>query len=178
MTVAKRSKTLLSTFLRLTWCGFGASAGIALALHLTSLPASPFLFASLGGSAVFLFGLTSADAAQPRALFGGHLGAAIIGIAFYQIWGDALWVYALAQATVLVYMLVTKTTHPPAGANALIMIHGHAAWTELWQPIFIGVMSLALVTVAWSRLYPGLMHYPRSWFAPSPNSTGLGGWAD
>ena len=42
---------------------------------------SPFLLASLGGSAVFLFGLTRAPAAQPRALIGGHLGGALIGSA-------------------------------------------------------------------------------------------------
>jgi CBS-domain-containing membrane protein len=66
-------------------------------LFLASPPASPFFFASLGGSAVFLFGLTRAPAAHPRALFGGHLGGALIGIVCYQLFGDSLWVYALAQ---------------------------------------------------------------------------------
>jgi CBS-domain-containing membrane protein len=79
-----------SPIARLLWCGLGAAAGIGLALFFTSPPASPFFFASLGGSAVFLFGLTRAPAAQPRALFGGHLGGALIGIACYQFFGDAL----------------------------------------------------------------------------------------
>jgi CBS-domain-containing membrane protein len=65
---------------KLTWCGLGAAAGISLALYLVAPPVSPFLLASLGGSAIFLFGLTRAAAAQPRALFGGHLGGALIGI--------------------------------------------------------------------------------------------------
>jgi len=33
-----------------------------------------------------------------------------------------LWVYALAQGVTLAYMLLTKTVHPPAGANPIIMV--------------------------------------------------------
>ncbi|HEY2928099.1 HPP family protein [Piscinibacter sp.] len=68
---------------RLVCCMLGAAVGIALALSLAGPPVSPFLLASLGGSAVFLFGLTRAPAAQPRALVGGHVGAALIGITCY-----------------------------------------------------------------------------------------------
>lgn len=63
-----------SPVVRILWCAIGVAAGIALALSVADPSASPFLLASLGGSAVFLFGLTRAPAAQPRALFGGHLG--------------------------------------------------------------------------------------------------------
>src|SRR5512143_783028 len=147
---------------------FGAAAGMSFALLLIAPPLSPFLLASLGGSAVFLFGLTRAPAAQPRALFGGHLGGALIGIACYQLFGDSLWVYALGQALTLCCMLLTRTVHPPAGANPLIMIHGHAGWSALWQPVFIGVVSLAIVAAAWSRLFPGLSRYPVAWLDRSP----------
>src|SRR3989304_2668426 len=119
-----RPRKLLRNLLRLLWCAFGAAAGVGAALALAGPSVSPFMLASLGGSAVFLFGLTRAPAAQPRALFGGHLGGALIGIACYQFFGEALWVYALAQVLTLGYMLLTRTVHPPAGANSLIMIYG------------------------------------------------------
>src|SRR5436190_14941345 len=115
-------------FARLIWCLVGAACAIALALFLVGPPNAAFVLASLGGSAVFLFGLTRAPAAQPRALFGGHLGGAFIGIACYQLFGEALWVYALAQALTLGYMLLTQTVHPPAGANPLIMVASHAGF--------------------------------------------------
>jgi CBS-domain-containing membrane protein len=163
---------------RLLWCIIGAAAAIFLALALVGPPASPFLLASLGGSAVFLFGLTRAPAAQPRALFGGHLGGALIGIGCYQCLGDALWVYALAEGLVLSYMLLTKTVHPPAGANPLIMIHSHASLAALWQPVFVGVFSLALVASVWSRLVPGLIRYPAAWFDKSPPRTLWSSWSE
>jgi CBS-domain-containing membrane protein len=164
--------------IRLLWCALGASTGIALVLFLIAPPASPFLMVSLGGSTIFLFGLTRAPAAQPRALFGGHLGGALIGIACYQFLGDSLWVYALAQVLTLWYMLITKTVHPPAGANPLIMIYSHSGLATLWQPVFVGVFSLAAVAAIWSRLYPGLSPYPVIWMDRSPPTTFWGGWGE
>lgn len=162
--------------LKMLWCMSGAAVGITLALFLIGPPVSPFLLASLGGSTIFLFGLTRAPAAQPRALFGGHLGGALIGIACYQAFGDALWTYALAQTLTLSYMLLTKTVHPPAGANPIIMVYAHAGWSALWQPVLIGVLALAAVAVVWSRLYPGLARYPVAWLERSPPNTFWGGW--
>ena len=163
---------------RLLWSILGAGVAISLVLTLVGPQASPFLLASLGGSTIFLFGLTRTPAAQPRALFGGHIGAALIGVACYQFFGESLWVYALAQVLTLGYMLLTKTVHPPAGANPLIMVHSHASFAALWHPVFVGIFSLAVVAFIWSRLFPGLVHYPVAWLDKSPPSTFWGGWSD
>ena len=149
---------------------------IGFALSAVGRLSSPFLLASLGGSTVFLFGLTRVPAAQPRALFGGHLGSTLIGILCFHIFGDALWVYILAVALSLLFMLVTKTVHPPAGANPLIMVHEHAGLSALWQPVGVGVIVLAVVAALWSRILPGMSHYPVKWFEESPQSMFWGGW--
>ena len=156
----------------------GAALGLALVLVFVDPPSAPLFLASLGGSAVFLFGLTRAPAAQPRALFGGHIGGALIGVVCYQFFGDAVWVYVLAVVLTLVFMLVTKTVHPPAGANPLIMLHAHAALGTILQPIAVGVALLALVAALWSRLVPGMMHYPCRWFEKSPPFVSWGGWLE
>jgi len=163
---------------RLLWCALGASVGLTLALWLVAPPASPYLLASLGGSAVFLFGLTRAPAAQPRAIAGGHLGGALIGITCYQAFGAALWVSVLALVLTLLFMLVTRTVHPPAGANPLIMVQGHYGFGALWQPVGLGIVCLMAVAVVWSRLWPGLARYPLRSGEPSPPRPLWGGWDD
>lgn len=161
---------------RLAWCLLGAAGAIALALFLVGPPHVTFALASLGGSTVFLFGLTRAPAAQPRALFGGHLLGALAGIASFQLLGDGLPAYACAVVLALGLMLATRTVHPPAGANPILMVYAHAQWSALLYPVLAGVATLAVVAVLWSRLYPGLARYPVSAMAPSPPSLTWGGW--
>jgi CBS-domain-containing membrane protein len=163
---------------RLLWVAAGVVVAIALVLEFASEPVSPLFLASLGGSAVFLFGLTRAPAVQPRALFGGHLVGALVGITAYQLFGDALWVYVAAQTVAVCLLLALRCVHPPAGANPLIMVHAHASWSALLHPVFASVALLSAVTFVWSRLYPGLVRYPVNTFEPSPPKATWGGWED
>ena len=163
---------------RVTSSAVGAALGLSLVLAFVDPPTAPLFLASFGGSAIFLFGLTRAPAAEPRALFGGHIGGAIVGVACYHAFGDAVWVYVLALIITLVFMLITKTVHPPAGANPLIMLHAHASLIAIWQPVIVGVAVLAMVAAAWSRLVPGMMHYPCQWFEKSPPFASWGGWLE
>jgi CBS-domain-containing membrane protein len=164
-----RFKMLAGKVLRYLSMAIGAALALGLVLWLTGPPASPLLLASLGGSTVFLFGLTAAPAAQPRALLGGHLSSALIGIACYQAFGNGLWVAVLAVVLALVFMLSTKTVHPPAGANPLIMVYGHAGLGALWQPVGCGVVILFLVAMVWSRVDRWSVCYPVGWMKRSPD---------
>jgi CBS-domain-containing membrane protein len=148
----------------LIWSAIGGAIAIALALLLVADRNSPFLLFSLGGSTVFLFVLTETEAAQPRALLGGHIGGALIGILCYQIFGDALWVSVAAVVLTMMFMVVTRTIHPPAGANPLIMVHHHADLLSLLNPVGTGVLTLFIVAMVWSRLRPG-KKYPMRWWS-------------
>jgi CBS-domain-containing membrane protein len=169
---------MLKTIGRLLWISIGATAGLGLALYLTQSSESPLMLASLGGSTFFLFGLTGAPAAQPRALFGGHFISALVGIICYQLFGDSLWVYLAAEVIALSTLLLTQTIHPPAGANPLIMIHTHAGFIHLVAVVLLGVAALAIVAAVWSRLTPGRgIHYPVRWNEPSPPSRNWSVWS-
>jgi CBS-domain-containing membrane protein len=147
----------------LLWSAVGGSIGLGLALLLIDHWQTPLFLASLGGSTVFLFALTDAEAAQPRALLGGHFGGALIGILCYQMFGDALWVSVLAVILTMVFMKAARMVHPPAGANPLIMVHFHAGFGVLLNPVGLGVLILFAITIVWSRLL-GNQRYPRAWW--------------
>jgi CBS-domain-containing membrane protein len=149
--------------LGLIWSAIGAASAIGLALWAIADTPPILLLASLGGSTVFLFALTDSEAAQPCSLFGGHLGGAVIGILCFQLFGDAVWVSVVAVVLTMVFMIVTRTIHPPAGANPLIMIHYHSGYQALLKPVGLGVLTLFLVAFVWSRVRPG-KRYPTRWW--------------
>ena len=165
----RRSGRLKILILRLLWVLLGSSVAISLALWATNTE-SPLMLASLGGTALFLFALTTAPAAQPRAVFGAHLISSLIGIIAYQLFGDAFWVYVLAVVVTIAVLLIVRCVHPPAGANPLIMIQAHAGFIHLGITVLLGVTIIFAVAFIWSRLGVGSRKYPISWTQPSPPS--------
>lgn len=161
---------------RLAGCVFAAGAGIPLALYLVGPPRATFVLASLGGSSIFLCGLTRAPAAPWRAIVGGHLGRAGIGTACAQSLGSSLPACARAVRRSPAFMLATRTVHPPAGANPVVMVHAQAHWGALLNPALLGVVCLVRVATRWSRLDPGPVHDPVSPLEPSPPSLNWGNW--
>jgi CBS-domain-containing membrane protein len=165
-------KTLI---LRLLWVLLGSTVAITLALWATQAN-SPLLLASLGGTTLFLFVLTTAPAAQPRAVFGAHLIGALIGIIAYQLFGDGFWVYVVALVVTIGVLLITRCVHPPAGANPLIMIQAHASFMHLGITVLTGVLIIFAVAYIWSRLGVGSRKYPVSWTQASPPSLNWSLW--
>ena len=157
-------KTIL---LRLLWVSIGAGVAITLTL-LATKATTPLLLASLGGTTLFLFGLSTTPAAQPRAVFGGHLLSSLIGVVCVQTLGDATWVSVVAVVMTISVLLVTRTVHPPAGANPLIMIQAHANFSHIGLTVLVGISIISAVAWLWSRLGVGTKKYPVSWDQPSP----------
>jgi len=53
-----------------------------------------------------------------------------------------------------------------------------ATASALWDPVLLGLLCLMAVAAGWSRLYPGLAHWPHRWWAPVPETRLGGGWED
>jgi len=83
-----------------------------------------------GASAVLVYGAIESPLAQPRALLGGHFLASLIGVCITKLFSlshdeqrfdELRWLAgSLSTATAIVAMQITETTHPPAGASALL----------------------------------------------------------
>jgi len=55
----------------------------------------------------------------------------------------------------MMFMVVSRTIHPPAGANPLIMVDHHAGFLSVLNPVGAGVLTLFIVAMVWSRVRPG-----------------------
>lgn len=128
-----------------------------------------FLIGSFGATAVLLYGSPSAPFSQPRYVIGGHVLSALVGVTVYQLLPEPLWLAsALAVATATVVMYLSKTTHPPGGATALIAVIGSEQVHQLgyWyviDPVLEGILLLVLVALLVNNLSP-LRKYPNYWW--------------
>jgi len=136
--------------------------GIAFLAFLTVNTDYPLIAAPLGASAVLAYGVPSSLLAQPRNIIGGNFMGGISGLASVHLFSTDFWVMALAVATAIKLMQVTKTVHPPGGAVALVSVMSNASWSFLATPVLARSAIMMLWTYAFSNLVPG-RPYPRHW---------------
>jgi CBS domain-containing membrane protein len=137
--------------------GLGALAGLAVTAVAGRLLVGgqpwtvPLLAAPVGASAVLLFALPASPLAQPRAVIGGNLLSAAIGVTAAWLIPWPLLAAAVAVATAIAAMAMLRCLHPPGGAMALIAVIGGSAVTDLGYGFVlapVGLCSILLVASA------------------------------
>ena len=81
--------------------------------------AEPLLVAPLGASAVLLFAVPASPLTQPRAVIGGSILSALVGVTCAMFVPNALLAASLAVAASIALMSLLGCLHPPGGAVAL-----------------------------------------------------------
>lgn len=143
----------------LAWLGERFFAGHELTL----------VIGSFGASAVLLYGTPRSPLAQPRNLVGGHVVSALVGVLCWQLLhGMPGLAQALAVASAIALMHLTRTLHPPGGATALIATLGTPEIQRLgfWfvlMPATLGPLLLLLVALLVNNM-PRERRYPEYWF--------------
>jgi CBS-domain-containing membrane protein len=140
------------------------SGGMAISaiLWVATLAGYPLLIGSFGASAVLLFGAHDSPLAQPRNLVGGHVVSAGVAVLPAALGGSGILATGLAVGLAIFFMHLTRTTHPPGGATALIGIQGHAGALFLLIPVLVGALILLVVAaIANNAVYH--RQYPRHW---------------
>lgn len=121
------------------------------------------LIAPFGASCVLLFAAPESPFAQPRNLVCGHLITATVGLLTLWLLGHSIWAMGLAVGLVIALMDLTRTVHPPAGANPIvIMLSGKATLSFLLMPILLGVALLLLIALAINNV--GGRRWPVRWW--------------
>lgn len=142
------------------WAG-GLSA-IGMVGFLTHSTHLPLVLGSFGASCVLLFGFPKSPFSQPRNVIGGHLLSTLIGLLFFHLVGGEWWSMALALATAIAVMLATRTVHPPAGSNPVIVFLLGSPWSFLLTPTFAGAVILVGVAVVYLN-FRKMTVYPSYW---------------
>lgn len=116
---------------------------------------------SFGSSTVLLFAFASNHFSQPRSIVGGHLICTAVGLLALALLGRHWWALALAVATATALMMLTRTVHPPAGSNPIIVFLGLPGWDFLLFPTLFGALALVAVGVLYHRACG--VAYPLYW---------------
>lgn len=117
---------------------------------------------SFGASCVLVFGFPDSPFSQPRNVVAGHGLSSLIGLLLLSLCGPHWWSLALAVGLAIAVMMLTRTVHPPAGSNPVIVFLLQPGWNFLWFPTLSG----ALLLVAAALLYNNLSrpaNYPKYW---------------
>jgi CBS-domain-containing membrane protein len=144
----------------LSW--LGSFVGIALLAYLSAYSHYPLIAAPMGATAVLVFGVPDSPLAQPRNVIGGNFWGALVSIVAVQLFGTAPWVMALAVATTIKLMKLTRAIHPPSGAVALVGVMSGASWPFLLTPVLAGSAIIVIWTFVFNNLAPGRT-YPKHW---------------
>jgi CBS-domain-containing membrane protein len=155
------------------WSWIGAFLGIAAIALVNQLLFDDtdylMMIGSFGASAVLTYGAVRSPLAQPRNLLGGHVISALVGVAAFKLLHGQPWLAeAVAVATAIALMHLTKTLHPPGGATALIAVIGSDKIHDLGffyavVPVGLGALILLLVALLVNNI-PSTRRYPEVWF--------------
>ena len=107
-----------------------------------------FLIASFGSTMVLLYGYPESPFAQPKNIILGHFLTALIGIFFLNFVSLPIFLnIPLAVGFGVMFMILFKVTHPPAGGNPIIVIIGSVSFDYLLTPVLIGSIFVVMFGV-------------------------------
>ncbi|OEF27541.1 HPP family protein [Vibrio rumoiensis] len=137
--------------------GLGATITIGLlslldTWNLSSTNTGLWLMAPFGATTVLVFGVSSSPLAQPKNVIFGHLLSAFVGLFFAYFIGVQPWALAGATGIAITLMLATKTTHPPAGANPILIMLTGQTWGFLLTPVLLGSVAIVLCGLVFNHV--------------------------
>lgn len=144
-----------------------ASVGVFICMftifELTKYTDSLWFIASFGASSMLVMTAWNAPVGQPRNVIGSHLIASFIAIAVMNLFGSSPLMMSFALCCTIFCMLMTRTFHPPACGNPIIIIMGGYSWEFMLQPILIGAITIVIFGLVLNNLHPK-RKYPLYWW--------------
>ncbi len=152
----RKSQILLATV--------GAIIAVSALSFVAATTEALLLLGSFGASTLLLFALPEAPLSQPRSVVGGHLIASLIALCCLAAFGPQWWAVGVATGLGVGLMMVTRTVHPPAGSNAIIVFLARPGWDVLLFSTVFGTLVLIVIAIVYHRL-TRRHKYPQYWRA-------------
>lgn len=146
--------------------GVLACAGVFCVIAVLSLASfnggALLLLGSFGSTAVMVFTFPELHFSQPRSVVGGHVICTAVGLGALGLFGATWWSLAAAAALCVALMMWTRTLHPPAGSNPIIVFLTAPKWSFLLFPTLLGAVTMVAVAMAYHRATR--RSYPAYWW--------------
>jgi CBS-domain-containing membrane protein len=130
---------------------------------LTSTLEAALLLGTFAASSLLVFAYPDAPFSQPRNVLLGHLIGSACGLTaghFLPYW----WAPAVAVGAAIALMKLTRTVHPPACSNPLLVCALHQApWSFLLFPTLTGAGLIILAALFYHNLRRAA-RWPKYWF--------------
>lgn len=144
------------------WTTVGSFLGIGCVTFLAFRYRLPLLVPSFGATAVLIYGAVNSPFAQPRNVVGGHLVSAATGVLVYQLMGTGWLSITLAVSLAILFMLLTRTVHPPGGATAFVAVWNAQGFSFVLTPVLAGAVVLVAIALLVNNCGRGRC-YPTYW---------------
>lgn len=161
-----------------TGLGIGAVAWLSTNWFVHGQPSvhSVWMMASIGASAVLVFGVPHGAFAQPWAVVGGQGLSAVAGVFVAHVLGDGVLAAGCAVALAVAVMHTCRCIHPPGGATALSAVlavtsAGPPGWSYVLSPVLISACAIVVAATIlnapfrWRR-YPVVLAFHHAAVAP------------
>ena len=122
-----------------------------------------FLITSFGSSMVLIYGYPESPFSQPKNVFFGHLLTSVVGILFlYLLPLPNFILIPIAVGISIGLMILLNITHPPAGANPIIVIMGSVSLDYIISPIILGSIIILIFAIILNKFILR-KDYPSKW---------------
>ncbi len=131
--------------------GLGGLIAIGSIGAFTAYAHTPMIMAPFGASCVLLFSVPASPLSQPANVIGGHGVATIVGLLLRMLLPNEWWAVALAVGLAIGLMAALRITHPPAGADPLVVFAADPGFSFLFLPVLSGAVVLVAVAALFHK---------------------------
>ena len=111
-----------------------------------------WLIPPFGASMVLVMAVYESPLAKPTNILLGHILSALSGVIILYLIGDHFLALGLAVGLAIFVMIITKTIHPPAGANPIIVILTGQGISFVLFPVAVGAFMLVIFAYLYNKL--------------------------